>query len=313
MLRWILLLGLMSVVGIGAYHSVFVVNEREQVAIVRFGKVIDVEAEPGLYVKLPFSFMGADELRTFEDRALRVDLSDIRLQVSGGKFYKVKAFVVYRIEDAERFLKSVSGSIEMGKQRLLTRFNASLRKVYGLHGFEAALSRSRRSMMNQVAASLQPHAADLGLRVVDVRIVRSDLTDPVLPKAYDRMKAERIAVAERIRARGREAALRIKASADRRAVEIKAAAQRDGEILKGEGDAESTRIYANAHKRSPEFYAFYRSMEAYRSALKPDTTTMILSLSSPFFSHFRGDTISPLGEGGVFSNTEKLYSPAVDG
>lgn len=313
MVKWGLLLGLITLAGLGAFQSAFVVNERNQVAIVRFGRVIDVKTEPGLYFKLPFSFMGADELRTFEDRALRVDLSDIRLQVSGGKFYKVNAFLVYRIEDTERFLKSVSGNIEMGEQRLLTRFNASLRKVYGSHGFEAALSSARGSMMDQVAASLRPYAAGLGLGIVDVRILRTDLTDPVLPKAYDRMQAERIAVAERIRARGREAALRIKASADRRAVEIRAAAQRDGEILMGEGDAASTRIYANAHRRSPEFYAFYRSMEAYRIALNPDTTTMILSLSSPFFSHFRGNTNWRPGKDGVSPNPETSYSSTVEG
>jgi membrane protease subunit HflC len=277
------------VIGVLAHQSIFVVNERDQAAVVRFGRVIDVETDPGLYFKLPFSFIGADRVRQFEDRALRLDLSDIRLQVSGGKFYRVNAFVVYKIEDPERFLEKVSGDIEIGESRLLTRLDAALREVYGLHGFEAALSIERRSMMEQVAAQLQPAANDLGMEIVDVRIERTDLTEPVLQKAYDRMKAERLAVAERIKARGRESALRIRAATDRSVVEILSKARRQAQILRGEGDAESTRIYANAHSRAPEFYAFYRSMKAYEQALNPETTTMILSLDSEFFRHFRGN------------------------
>lgn len=279
------------VVGLLAYESIFVVNERDQAAVIRFGRVVDVNTEPGLYFKLPFSLIAADRVHRFEDRALRLALPEIVLQVSGGKFYRVSAFAVYKIDDPARFLETVSGSVEVAERRLLTRLDSALREVYGRHGFEAALSEERRSMMKQVAGQLRPAADALGMTIVDVRIKRTELTEPVLQQAYERMKAERLVAAERIRARGREAAQRVRARADRSVVEILSEARRQAEILRGEGEAESTRIYANAHSRAPEFYAFYRSMEAYEQALQPENTTMILSLDSEFFRHFRGDSL----------------------
>jgi membrane protease subunit HflC len=273
--------------GLLTYNSIYVVNEREQVAIVRFGKVVDVRSEPGLYFKLPFAFVSADRIHRFEDRALRLDLANIRLQVSGGKLYEVDAFIVYRIDDVGRFLQQLSGDVDAGEARLRTRLDAALRNVYGLHGFEAALSTARRSMMDQVGDQLRPAAKALGLGIVDVQIARTDLTEEVQQQTHKRMKAERFAEAELIRARGREAAQRIRAVADRLAVEVLSKARRQGEVLRGEGDAERTRIYAGAHARAPRFFAFYRSMKAYEEALHASNTTMVLSTSSEFFRYFR--------------------------
>lgn len=268
------------------YGSIFVVNERQQAIVLRFGEIVEVKSEPGLYFKLPFAFLEADNVQLIEDRILRFDLDDIRVQVSGGKFYEVDAFIAYRIEDARRFRQTVSGSLQLAEQRLKTRLDAALRGVYGLRGFEAALSAERSAMMREVADSLRPDAISLGLKIEDVRIRRTDLTAEVSQQTYDRMKAERLAEAERLRARGREAAQRIKARADRQVVEIIAEARKESEILRGEGEGERNKIFADAFGRDPEFFDFYRSMIAYSQALLDSDTTMVLSPNSEFFRFF---------------------------
>ena len=269
------------------YNSLFVVNEREQAIVLRFGEIIRVETEPGLYVKFPASIAGLDNVQIVEDRLLRFDLDDIRVQVSGGKFYEVDAFLTYRIEDARRFREQVSGSLQLAEQRLRTRLDAALRRVYGLRGFEAALSDDRAEMMREVRDQIRPDAVSLGLQIDDVRIRRTDLTNEVSDQTYARMNAERLAEAARLRARGQEAARRIRARADREVIELKAEAQRDAEILRGVGEGERNAIFADAFGRDPEFFEFYRSMTAYSQALQQNGTTMVLSPSSDFFRYFQ--------------------------
>jgi len=277
------------------YSSVFVVNERQQAIVLRFGEIVDVKTEPGIYFKAPFGFLEADNVQIIEDRIMRFDLDDIRVQVSGGRFYEVDAFVAYRIADARRFRLAVSGSVSLAEQRLRTRLDAALRRVYGLRGFEAALSEERASMMREVRDQLRPDATSLGLEISDVRIRRTDLTQEVSQQTFERMKAERLAEAERLRARGREAAQRIRARADREVVEIVADAQRESEILRGEGEGERNRVFAEAFSRDPEFFDFYRSMSAYAQALDGSSTTMVLSPDSDFFRFFG----TPAGAGAI--------------
>ncbi|MDV6224957.1 protease modulator HflC [Nitratireductor aquimarinus] len=288
------------------YSSIFVVNERQQAIVLRFGEIVDVKTEPGLYFKLPFGFLEADNVQIIEDRILRFDLDDIRVQVSGGKFYEVDAFIAYSISDPRRFRQAVSGSVALAEQRLRTRLDSALRGVYGRRGFEAALSEERASMMREVADELRPAAASLGLEIEDVRIRRTDLTAEVSQQTYDRMKAERLAEAERLRARGREAAARIRARADREVVEILAAAQRESEILRGEGEAERNAIFADAFSRDEDFFEFYRSMNAYQQALNPEGTTMLLSPNSEFFRFFNDST-------GGASGSSAPAAPAAQG
>ncbi|MFB2550802.1 protease modulator HflC [Ensifer soli] len=280
----------LAVILIGIYSSVFVVNERQQAIVVRFGQIRDVKTEPGLYFKLPFAFMDADRVQYVEDQALRFDLDNIRVQVSGGKFYEVDAFVVYRIADPRRFRETVSGDREAAVSRLRTRLDASLRRVYGLRGFESALSDERASMMREVRSDLTPDAESLGLSITDVRIRRTDLTQEVSQQTFERMKAERLAEAELIRARGNEESQRRRAIADRQVVEIVAEAQRDSEILRGEGEAERTGIFAGAFARDPGFFEFYRSMNAYQRAIGSPDTTLVLSPDSEFFRYFNDAT-----------------------
>ena len=281
------LLVVVAIAAVGLYNAVFVVRESQQAIVVRFGEIQDVKTEPGLYFKLPFTFVEADTVQYIEDRVLRLDLDNMRVQVSGGKFYEVDAFVLYKIENARQFRQTVSGDVRNAESRLSTRLNSALRSVYGLRGFESALSEDRVAMMREVRDLLRPEAESLGLRIDDVRIRRTDLTSEVSQQTYDRMKAERLAEAELIRARGNEAGQRIRAIADRQVVEIVSEAQRDAEIIRGEGDGERNRIFAEAFARDPQFFEFYRSMNAYGTALSDSGTTMVLSPTSEFFRFFR--------------------------
>ena len=280
--------GVLAVILFLVYASIFVVNERQQGIVLRFGEIQSVHDEPGLYFKLPLSFVGADTVQIIEDRLLRLDLVDQPpVQVSGGRFYEVDAFLTYQITDARLFFSQVSGNLDSANQRLRTRFDAALRQVYGLRGFEAALSEERAEMMSEVRDALRPAANQLGLTIQDVRIVRTDLTQQVSQQTFDRMSAERLAEAERLRARGRENAQRIRAVADRQVVEILSEANREAEIARGQGDAERNRIFAEAFSRDPEFFEFYRSMAAYQKALEDGSTTLVLSPDSAFFRYFQ--------------------------
>jgi len=274
------------------YQASYVVNAREQAIIVRFGEIQDVRTEPGLFFKVPF----IDTVQFVENRALRFDLDDIRVQVSGGKFYEVDAFVIYEIIDARRFRQTVSADIQAAESRLRTRLNSALRTVYGLRGFESALSEERTSMMREVRDQLRPEAESLGIALNDVRIRRTDLTQEVSQQTYERMKAERLAEAELIRARGNEAGQRIRAIADRQVVEIVSEASRDAEIIRGEGDGERNGIFAGAFSRDPAFFEFYRSMNAYSTSLSNSGTTMVLSPTSEFFRFFKDASgVAPVG------------------
>ncbi|MBX9458634.1 MAG: protease modulator HflC [Rhizobium sp.] len=271
------------------YSSFFVVNQRQQAIVIRFGQITDVKTDPGIYFKLPFAFLDADRVQYVSNQELRLDLDNMRVQVSGGKFYEVDAFVVYRITNARLFREIAAGDVAQAESRLRTRLDSALRRVYGLRGFESALSKERASMMQEVRSDITRDAESLGLSITDVRIRRTDLTKEVSQQTYDRMKAERLAEAEAIRARGNEGAQRRRAIADRGRIEIIAAAQKDGQILRGEGEGERNRIFGEAFTRDSEFYAFYRSMTAYTQALGQGDSTMVLSPNSEFFQYFNSE------------------------
>lgn len=281
-----IILVILAIVLVTLYSSFFVVNAREQAIVVRFGEIQDVKTEPGLYFKLPFGIFEADRVQFVDDRARRFDLDNIRVQVSGGKFYEVDAFVVYKITDAKKFRQTVSGDIEAAESRLRTRLDSALRRVYGLRGFEAALSEERGSMMREVGDQLRGPAESLGITIEDVRIRRTDLTQEVSQQTYERMKAERLAEAALIRARGTEAAQRIRAVADRQVIEIVSQATRDADVIRGEGEQEASRIYGEAYAQDPAFFNFYRSMNAYEASLQSPDTTLVLSPTSDFFRFF---------------------------
>jgi membrane protease subunit HflC len=266
------------------FSSIYVVNEREQAIVLRFGEITDVRTEPGVYFKIPTDFV--DSVQIIEDRLLRQDIADLRVQVSGGAFYEVDAFLTYRITDPRMFRISAQGSLDVVEARIATRFAAVLRQVYGLREFNAALSEQRPEMMREAGDLIRPDVEELGVEVVDVRILRTELAADVFERTYERMRAERLAEAALLRARGQEQAQSLRAIADRQAVEIVAAATRDAEIIRGQGDAERNRIFAAAYGQDPEFFEFFRSMESYRTALTGTGTTMVLSPDSEFFRYF---------------------------
>lgn len=271
----------------GAFSSIFVVNARQQAIVTRFGEISRVHPVPGLYFKFPTDFI--ESVQIIEKRVLRYDLEDIRVQVSDGRFYLVDAFLTYQISDPRLFRERVQGNLITAESRINSRFESALRDVYGLREFNAALSVERANMMNEAQESISQALGDLGIEVVDVRILRTDLTAEVSQQTYDRMSAERLAEAAFLRASGREQALTIRAQADRQVIEILAAARRDSEILRGEGDAERNRIFAEAYSVDPEFFEFYRTMQSYRTALQDPGTTLVLSPNSEFFAYFRAN------------------------
>lgn len=266
------------------FSSVYVVNERQQAIVLRFGQIIDVHEEPGLYFKIPTDFI--DTVQMVDDRLLRQDISDMTVQVSGGAFYEVDAFLTYRITNPRLFRERALGQMSVVQDRIATRFANALRDVYGLREFNAALSEQRSQMMLEARDLMRPEMEALGITIVDVRILRTDLATEVRDRTYERMRAERLAEAALLRARGQEQAQSLRAIADRQAVEIVAAATRDAEIIRGKGDAERNRIFAQAYGQDPEFFEFYRSMDSYKNALKGSNTTMVLSPNSAFFRYF---------------------------
>lgn len=268
------------------FSSIYVVNEREQAIVMRFGEITDVRREPGIYFKVPTSIV--DSVQIIEDRLLRADISDMRVQVSGGAFYQVDAFLTYRIENARLFRERALGELSVVEDRIVTSFAAVLRQVYGLREFNAALSEQRAEMMREAGDLLRPDLSEIGVAIVDVRILRTDLAADVFERTYERMRAERLAEAALLRARGQEQAQSLKAIADRQGVEILAEARKDSEIIRGEGDAERSEIFAGAYMQDPEFFEFFRSMESYRTALGENGTTMVLSPDSEFFRYFGG-------------------------
>ena len=226
-------------------------------------------------------------MQIIDDRLLSFDIEDIRVQVRDGRRYIVDAFVAFRIVDPRKFRENVSGSLEIARENMRTRLDAALRRVYGQRSFEAALSEQRGEMMVEVRDQLRPLATEVGIEIVDVRIKRTDLLPEVSQQTFERMRAERLAEAAQLRARGTELAARIRAEADREAVVTVAEAQREAEILRGEGDAERSRIFAEAYQRDPDFFEFYRSMRAYDTALNGTGTTLVLSPDSEFFRFFQ--------------------------
>ncbi len=269
------------------FSSIFVVNEREQAIVTRFGEITRVYSEPGLYFKIPTDIVEAVQI--IEDRLLRYDLDDILLQVSDGKFYVVDAFVTFKIDNPTRFRQSVSGNLQTAERRIATRFDAALRQVYGKRDFNAALSAERTAMMLETRNILRADMAELGIDIIDVRVLRTDLTSQVSSQTFDRMKAERLAQAALARARGQELARALTAVADRQAIEFIATANKEAEITRGEGDAERNRIFAEAYNRDVEFFEFYRSLQAYRESVGGEDTSLVLSPDSEFFRYF-GDS-----------------------
>ncbi|AQX28225.1 MULTISPECIES: protease modulator HflC [unclassified Bartonella] len=280
--RFFFILGTIIFIFVTLWMSVFIVYPRQQVAIKRFGQIVNVEPKPGIYFKVPFF----DHTIIIDNRLLRYDLPTQSVQVRGGAYYEVDAFFIYRITNPKLFLQRIaSGRPQIAaRENLAPRFIDALRAVYGKREFRAALSDERGAMMAEVQRQFSVDAGSLGITIVDVRIRKTDLTDAVSEDVYRQMAAEREAAAEDIRARGQQERDRIIAEANRKYEEIVAAAKRDAEITRGEGQAESIRLLLNARKANPPFYDFWLAMEQYKNL---ENTSMVISPKEDFFFYFR--------------------------
>ncbi len=279
-LRWIILIVVVLLIG---SQSVFVVDEREQAILLKLGKIQRSDFAPGLHFKLPF----INNVRYFERRLLTLDAEPERFLTSEKKDVIVDSFVKWRIQDVESFYKATAGG-DMRRAALLLyqKVNDGLRSEFGKRTVQEVVAGERAEIMGIVTKKANLAAADLGVRVLDVRVKRIDLPPEVSNSVYARMRAERERVARTFRSRGAEQAEKIRAEADRERTVLLAKAYRDAEILRGEGDATAAEIYATAYEQDPEFFSFYRSLDAYRNSFRSKGDLLILDPDSDFFDYF---------------------------
>ncbi len=274
------LIGVVVLVSLTAYT----VDQRQRAIVFQLGEIIDTKTEPGLYFKVPF----LHNVRYFDGRILTMDSSEPeRFITSEKKNVLVDSFVKWRIVDVKKYYVSVGGDEIRARQRLFQTVNDSLRAEFGKRTVHDVVSGQRDQIMEILRQKADLDARKIGVQVLDVRLKRVDLPQEVSESVYQRMEAERKRVANELRSTGAGEAEKIRADADRQREVILAEAYRDAQRTKGEGDAKSTAIYSEAYSRNPEFYAFYRSMEAYRQTFKNKGDIMVLDPSSEFFKYLK--------------------------
>ena len=272
------------VAGAVALSSLFIVDEREKALVLQFGQIVRVQEQPGLGYKIPF----IQEVVTYDDRILSRDMEELEVTASDGRRIVVDAFARYRITDVETFRRAVGVGAERAvASRLDSILRAETRQVLGSVTSNDILSTDRAALMQRIRNGAIDEAQALGLQIIDVRLKRTDLPPENLAATYDRMTAEREREAADEIARGNEAAQRIRAQADRTVTELVSDAERQGEIIRGEADATRNRVFAEAYGADPEFFEFYRSMNAYATALENGNTSMVLSPNSEFFKYMK--------------------------
>lgn len=271
------------VVLVVASLSVYTVDERQNALVFQLGEVVQVSQEPGLYFKLPV----VQNVRYFDTRILSYDTPEPeRFLTSEKKNVLVDYFVKWRVVDAKQFYISVGGDEARAQTRLQQTINDGLRAEFGKRTVHDVVSGERDRIMAIQRERADVDAGKIGVAVVDVRLKRVDLPAEVSESVYRRMDAERKRVANELRATGAAEAERIRADADRQREVIVAEAFRDSQRIRGDGDARATAIYAGAFERDPEFFAFYRRMEAYRQTLKSKSDLLLLEPDSEFFRYF---------------------------
>jgi membrane protease subunit HflC len=270
-----------------AYGSLFTVHQTDQAIVVQFGEPIRVVTEPGLHFKVPFF----QSVITVDKRILDLENPAQEVIASDQKRLVVDAFARYRVNDALKFYQTI-GAIESANARLSTLLNSALRRVLGEATSIDIVRDKRAQLMASVRMQLENEAKSFGIAVVDVRIRRADLPEQNSQAVYQRMQTERQRQAAEFRAQGSQRSQEIRAKADRDVTVLIAEAQSKGEQTRGEGDAERNRIYAQAYGQDPDFFTFYRSMQAYEAGLRSSDTRMVLKPDSDFFRYF-GD---PMGK-----------------
>ena len=277
-------LGLLAAVAI--WLTVFTVDEREHVIKFRFGEIVKSDYQPGLHFKIPF----VNNIRRFPDRILTYEESQERFLTGEKKNLIVDYYITWRIADPAQFYRAAGGVQDIASERLSAIIREGIKAEFSRRTVQEVVAAERSELMEQMLVTAARQAPELGLEVVDVRVMSIELSDEVSGSVYARMQQERGRVAAQLRAEGAEGSERIRADADRQSTVILAEAYRDAERIRGEGDARAAEIYANAYNQNPEFYSFYRSMSAYREAIGREQDVLVLSPDSEFFQFLQEQT-----------------------
>ena len=281
----IIILGLLIL----ASMSLYTVDQRQNALVFQLGQVVAVNKDPGLYFKLPL----LQNVRYFDTRIMTLDPVDPdRFITSEKKNVLVDYFAKWRIVDVKQYYVSVGGDELRAQTRLQQTINDGLRAELGQRNVHDVVSGERDKIMAQLRAKADVDARKIGITVVDVRIKHVDLPQEVSASVYKRMEAERKRVANELRSTGEAEGEQIRADADRQREVIIAEAYRDAQQVKGEGDAKASTIYATAYSQNPEFYAFYRSMEAYRQSFKNKTDVLVLEPNTDFFKYMKSPKVA---------------------
>lgn len=279
----VVILGLIVVV-IGM--SAFTVNERELAIKLQVGEVVQEHYEPGLHWKIPL----IQNVRKFPKRILTISDRPERIFTSERLALQVDFFVKWRITDAVRFYTSTGGSLQIGSARLSELIKNAIVTEFGKRSVQEAISVERASLMRDMLASASETASGLGVELIDVRVKQVEFPEDVRNAVYDQMREERKRVAAQRRAEGVETAEEMKSTADNERTVILADAYRDAQIIRGEGDALAAKTYADAYQQDPEFYAFYRSIDAYRKSMGKAGDILVLDPSNEFFRYLNSST-----------------------
>ncbi|MCB4811489.1 protease modulator HflC [Methylovorus menthalis] len=268
--------------------SAFTVDQREYALVFRLGEIVSVKKEPGLYFKMPF----VENVRYFDKRILTLNwVEPDRFLTSEKKNVLVDSFVKWRIVDPAKYYVSVKGDELQAERRLSQTVNDGLRAEFGKRTIHDVVSGERGQIMEILRQRADRDAKEYGIQVLDVRLRRVDLPQEVSESVYQRMEAERKRVANELRSQGAGAAEKIRADADRQREVIIAEAFREAQRIKGEGDAKASEVYTQAYGKNPEFYAFYRSLDAYRNSFKSKNDVMVLEPDSDFFKYLRSPSV----------------------
>jgi len=275
---FVVILGLI-LVGLGL--SAFTVNERELAIKLQLGQVINADYEPGLHWKWPI----VQNVRKFPKRILTISDRPERVFTAENEALQVDFFVKWRIANTVRFYTSTGGLLQVGDARLSEIIKNSVVTEFGKRSVEQSISVGRAELMRDMLDTASAAARDIGVELIDFRVKQVEFMDDVRNSVYQQMAAERARIAAERRAEGRESAEGKRAAADRERTIILADAYRDGQILRGEGDARAAEIYANAYNKDPEFYAFYRSIDAYRKSMGKEGDLLVLDPDNDFFRY----------------------------
>lgn len=273
-----------AVLALVAWNSFYIVAQTERAVLLQFGKVSRTDVPPGLHMKIPY----VNQVRKFDGRLLTLDAPTQRFLTLEKKAVMVDAFAKWRVANADQYYTATSGIKQVADERLARRLEAGLRDQFGKRTLHEVVSGQRDELMANITGTLDRLARkELGIEVIDVRVKAIDLPREVNRSVFERMNSERAREAREHRAKGKELAEGIRADADRQRRVLLAEAYREAEEVRGEGDAKATSIYAGAYGRDEDFYAFYRSLQAYRDSFSSKSDVLVLTPDSEFFRFMR--------------------------